>query len=458
MSDMLERFIGILPKTASINTAGHLEIGGVDMAEIVNKFGTPLFVYDEESIRTQCRRFTKSFSNHDDRSKIVYASKAFNSIAICQIIDEEGLHIDVSTYGELETALRAGIDGSRIYFHGNNKSNEELEKALDGKVGIIVIDSFDEVKLLSKIAKQKSIRQEVLIRLTPGIKANTHQYLITGDIDCKFGLGIENGAALEAIKEILNDDNLILSGVHIHIGSQIFALHSYAKAIEIAAKFLKYVKKETGWEANELNMGGGLGIKYSQADKPSTVEELAKVISKTIKDEFGKLSLKIPLIAVEPGRSIVANAGITLYRVGVVKDVVRNIKKEKSVIYTYISVDGGMSDNLRPILYGAEYEAIVANKANETPSGIVSIVGKHCEPGDVLIKEANIAECQRDDIIAVFATGAYGFAMASNYNRQTKPGVVLVKNGNISEIIKRETIDDLLKYDVKLFDNKDSKL
>jgi diaminopimelate decarboxylase len=440
---VLDRFSGILPITARINDSGRLEVGGVDLVDVAGQYGTPLFVYDEQTIRKQCKTFVGSLSKScSPGSKVIYASKAFNCTAICQLIDEEGLSIDVSTAGEFLTAKAAGIKGDKIYFHGNNKSKEELEMALQYGVGRIIVDSIDELEFLSAIARNLNKQPEILIRLTPGIKAHTHEFLETGDIDCKFGLGIENGKAFEAIQKAIADKNLELVGVHVHIGSQIFAVHSYGRAIEIVAEFLSHVKKEIGWQAGELNMGGGLGIKYSHADAPSSINELSQVIGKSLKDEFISRSLKIPSVSIEPGRSIVANAGLTLYSVGTIKEV--------PGVRTYVSIDGGMSDNMRPLLYGSKYEAIVANKADVEPTRTVTIAGKHCEPGDVIIKGALIAPVARGEIIATPATGAYGYAMSNNYNRQPRPGVVLLNNGKVKEIIRRETVDDLLEKDMPL--------
>lgn len=439
---MIDRFSGILPVTARINENGHLEVGGVDLVGVATKFGTPLFVYDEQMIRRQCKSYIDNLTKHVPNSTVIYASKAFNCVAMCQLIDEEGLSIDVSTMGEYLTAKRAGIDSEKIYYHGNNKSEDEIRTALEQGIGRIIVDSLDELDLLSKIAQDLDIKPKILTRITPGIKAHTHEFLETGDIDCKFGIGIENGIALEAIRKAISDDHLDLVGVHVHIGSQIFAVHSYERAIEIVADFLSFVKKEVNWEAREFNMGGGLGIKYSHTDAPSSIEELTMVIGDAVKKHFAAESLQIPHIAIEPGRSIVANAGMTLYTVGTVKEI--------PGVRTFVSVDGGMSDNLRPLLYGSRYEAIVVNKATVEPSKTVTLVGKHCETGDVIIKDALIAPVVRGDIIATPVTGAYGYAMANNYNRQTKPGVVLINNGYAKEIIKRETIEELLGRDLFL--------
>ncbi|HZD60393.1 MAG TPA: diaminopimelate decarboxylase [Anaerolineae bacterium] len=432
----------VLPITAKVNSQGHLEIGGCDAVELTKEYGTPLFLMDEDTIRTQCQTYMKAFGSKNKDFEVIYASKAFSSIAMCQIAYEEGLSLDVSSGGELYTANKAGFPMEKIYLHGNNKTSAELELALDQGVGRVVVDSFQELNLLNRVAARKGLRQSILLRVTPGIKPQTHSYIQTGQIDSKFGFGLQDGLALSAVRKSLELENIELKGIHAHIGSQIFALHSYAKAIEIIMEFIRSVKDRTGFIVDELNTGGGLGIKYKAVDEPSTIEEYADVIVDGVVREATRLDLPVPKVMIEPGRSIVANSGVTLYTVGTIKDIPK--------IRTYVSVDGGMSDNLRPMLYGAVYEALLANRAEEIPDTIVTIAGKHCESGDILIKDIMLPHPEVGDILCTPATGAYGYVMANNYNRQPRPAVVLVRDGRARVIIKRETLDDLIRLDVGL--------
>ncbi len=432
----------VLPQTARVNEKNHLEIGGCDTVELTKKFGTPLFVMDEETIRDNCKRYQAAFRENSQNVEVIYAGKAFISIAMCQLINEEGLSLDVSSGGELFIAKKAGFPPERIYLHGNNKTKDELELALDLGVGRIVADSFNELDLLKAIAKEKSERPKILLRITPGIEVHTHSYIQTGGADSKFGFGLNGGAAMDAVKQALSIREIELKGIHAHIGSQIFALHSYSKAIEIIMEFIRDVFEETNFEVLEFNTGGGLGIKYKTADEPSTIEEYAKVIIGGVEKEAKRLNIKVPKIMIEPGRSIVGNAGVTLYTIGTIKKI--------PGVRTYISVDGGMSDNIRPMLYNAVYEAIIANKARSKKTEKVTIAGKHCESGDILVKNTLIPTPEIGDILCTPATGAYGYVMASNYNKATKPAVVLVKDGKARVIIRRETYEDLLRLELLL--------
>ena len=427
----------VLPITAKINDANHLEIGGCDTVELTKEFGTPLFVYDEETVRTQCRRYLAAFSRGPVPVEVVYAAKAFLCLELAKLIAAEGLSIDVSSGGELFMAVKAGFPVERIYMHGNNKTPAELEFALEENIGVIVVDSFDELAVLNRLAAVMRKRPRIFLRLTPGIKPRTHHYIQTGQIDSKFGFGIEDGLAAKAIETALAADHLDLAGLHMHIGSQIFALDSYAKAIEILFDFVADVAGKTGFEPAKLNIGGGLGIKYLATDEPSSIEDYAEAVFKAAAAAASKTGLALPELAIEPGRSIVGNAAVTLYRVGTIKEV--------PGVRTYISVDGGMSDNIRPMLYGATYEALVANKAGDEPAETVTVAGKHCESGDVLIRDAELPKLEIGDILCTPATGAYGYAMANNFNLQPRPAVVMVKNGRGRTIIKRETYEDLVR-------------
>lgn len=429
----------VLPLTAKINKLNHLEIGGCDTVALAQEFGTPLFVFDEETVRQQCRNYLKWFSQSELEVEVIYASKAFVCLALCKVIKEEGLSLDVSSGGELFTAYKAGFPLEKVYLHGNNKTEEELNLALDLGVGCIVVDSFDEINLLERLALVKAKTPRILLRITPGVRSHTHEFLETGEVDSKFGFGLEDGSALAAVKRVLESKNLHLTGLHIHIGSQIYALHSYSRAIEVIMDFSHQIQEETGFSVKELNLGGGLGIKYEATDQPSTIEDYAKVVLGGVTAKARELNLPLPKVMIEPGRSIVGNAGITLYRIGTIKKI--------PGVRTYISVDGGMSDNLRPLLYGAVYEAILANKAGEPKSEKVTIAGKHCESGDILIKEALLPKASVGDLLCTPATGAYGYVLANNYNKQPKPAVVMVKKGKAKIIIRRETYEDLIRLE-----------
>lgn len=432
----------VLPVTARINSKGHLEIGGCDTVELAEKYGTPLFVVDEKTLRGQCRAYTEAFAAKGADFEVIYASKAFTCIAMCQIAKQQGLALDVMSAGELYTAIKAGFPMEKIFLHGNNKTPGELELALDNNVGRVVVDGFYEFELLNRIAGEKGKVQPILLRVTPGIKPQTHSYIQTGQVDSKFGFGLQDGLALSAVKQAIAMKNITIRGIHAHIGSQIFELGSYAKAIEIIMEFIKQVKDETGLVIDELNTGGGLGIKYKAIDEPSTIEEYANVIVDGVVKEAGRFGLPVPKVMVEPGRSIVANSGVTVYTVGAIKEI-PNIR-------TYVSVDGGMSDNMRPMLYGAAYEALLANRASEKPSTVVTVAGKHCESGDILIRDVELPQPQVGDLLCTPATGAYGYVMANNYNRQPRPAVILVGNGESREIIRRETLEDVIKLDVSI--------
>ncbi len=422
-----------------VNDHGHLEIGDCDTVELANQYGTPLFVYDETRIRQNARRFLLAFQQSGCSFQVAYASKAFSCIAMAELAEEENLSLDVVSGGELYTALKAGFPAERIHFHGNNKSEEELRMALEAKIGCFVADNFFELELLHDLAIEYQQKVNVLLRLTPGIEAHTHEYITTGQDDSKFGFNVNNGHALTAVKETLSKPFFHLLGVHVHIGSQIFDVHGFVQAIQMIRKHLDHVYKETGYEVEILNVGGGFGIQYTEEDKPVSIENYIQTITTEVKNEWEKRGLNTPEIWVEPGRSLVGNAAITLYRIGAMKDI-PGIRK-------YVSVDGGMADNIRPALYQAKYQAVLANRASEASEEKVAIAGKCCESGDVLIREIQLPKINRGDLLALFSTGAYGYSMASNYNRLPRPAVVFVKNGKSRVVIERETYEDLLQKD-----------
>jgi len=422
--------------TMEINDEGILEIGGCEVNKIAEEYGTPLYILDEKEIRDNCRAYRKAFEEWYPNSETIYASKAFMSLTMCRIVDEEGLGLDVVSGGELYTALEADFPVEKIYFHGNNKTPEELEMALEAGIGRIVVDNNYELELLNGIAAEKDKVVDILIRVTPGVEAHTHSYIQTGQTDSKFGVGIQNGLALETIKNAIKLDNISVKGIHCHIGSQIFNLESFGLAVDVMLDFVEDVKEETDLVMEELNLGGGIGIKYTEDDQTVDINEYAKIVSQAIQEKCDELEIPLPKVINEPGRSIIGTAGSTIYTVGSIKQI-PDIRK-------YVAVDGGMPDNIRPALYDAEYEAIVVNKADQETEEVVSITGKCCESGDMLIWDIELPELESGDILLVSCTGAYGYSMANNYNSLPKPGVVLVNDGQVEEIIRREQYQDLV--------------
>lgn len=435
----------VYPITSRHNAAGHLEIDGCDIVDLVEVFGTPLLVYEEKSIRDQCRRYMQAFAEHTPDYEIIYASKAFSAVAIAQLVLEEGLSIDVSSGGEYHVAKVAGYPPDKIFFHGNNKTRAELEYALSGGVGFVVIDSFQELALLDELVGARGERQGVLMRITPGIEAHTHSYIQTGQVDSKFGFGLDDGVAMEAIRRAMAAPHLDLIGLHAHIGSQIFELEGFRKAIDVLVGLIAQANAAFGFSCRYLNIGGGLGIRYTEEDTPSSIGEYAAVKVEGVREEMAARGLPMPRVLIEPGRSIVGKAGITAYTVGTIKEI--------PGVRTYVSVDGGMSDNIRPMLYDALYEGMLANKAGQPADTRVTVAGKHCESGDILIRDVVLARPEPGDILVMPATGAYCFAMSSNYNGSPRPAVVLVNNGKARVIIERESYDDLVAKHHQLHDN-----
>ena len=426
--------------TTKVNAAGHLEIGGCDAVDLAGDFGTPLYVMDEALIRKNCRDYVNSFRAAYPDSEVIYASKVFSTRAICRLVMEEGLGLDIVSAGELYTALSVNFPAQRMYFHGNNKSPEELEMALQKGVGRIIVDSFHELELLNEIAGKMGKKADILLRLSPGIDAHTHHYIKTGMIDSKFGFCIASGQAMQAVEKAVQCHSVELWGVHCHIGSQIFDLESYTEAAKTMMEFIRNMTEKTGKPVRELNMGGGLGIYYSDGDSPRAVKLYADCVAAAVKSCATDFGLKQPKIIVEPGRSLVGEAGTTLYTVGSIKDI-PDVRK-------YVAVDGGMSDNPRPALYQAKYEAALANRMNDAAAETVSIAGKCCESGDMLIWDIELPSAISGDILAVSSTGAYNYSMSSNYNRNLKPAVVFVADGKAKVVVKRETLEDLIRNDV----------
>lgn len=420
---------------------GSLHIGGVDTVELANQYGTPLYVFDEQVIRNACRDYKNSIDRYyDGNGMVLYASKAFSCKEMYRIANDEGIGVDTVSGGEIYTALSAGFPAENIFFHGNNKTNAELRFATEKNIGHIVIDDFEEINRLNSIAGEMGKTVKVMLRIKPGIDAHTHDFIKTGQNDCKFGFTLETGEALEAAKKAIAAENLNLTGFHCHIGSQIFSTEPFCLAANVMASFIARIANETGHTVSELNLGGGFGIRYTDKDTPLPYAEFMQKVSAQLKYSCKELSLPVPKVYIEPGRSIVGPAGITLYTVGSIKTI--------PDIRTYVSVDGGMSDNPRYALYGAEYDAVITNKADQPKTFNATIAGKCCESGDLIGENMMIQPPETGDILAVLATGAYNYSMASNYNRLPRPAAVMVKDGKSRVIIERETFEDIISKDV----------
>ena len=420
----------------------HLTIGGVDTVELVEQYGTPLFVYDTALIRKRARGFKETFEKLGVTAQVAYASKAFACVAAYQLAEQENLSLDVVSGGELYTAIKAGFPAERIHFHGNNKSVAELEMAFDTKIGCIVVDNFYEIALLKEISEAKQQKMNILLRVTPGVEAHTHDFITTGQADSKFGFDLNNGQADEAFAQVKGHPYLNLLGLHCHIGSQIFETDGFALAAGKVMNKMGAWKQTHGFECSVLNLGGGFGIRYTEEDKPLEPHVYVEEMIKSVQAEAEAVKLAMPEIWIEPGRSLVGDAGTSLYTVGSQKTV--------PGVRQYIAVDGGMSDNIRPALYDAKYEAIIANKANQAKDATYTVAGKLCESGDKLIIDAALQKAESGDILAMFCTGAYGYSMASNYNRVPRPAVVFVEAGEHQLAIRRESYDDIVVNDLPL--------
>ncbi|EHL98693.1 diaminopimelate decarboxylase [Lentilactobacillus parafarraginis F0439] len=422
-----------------INQAGHLAIGGADALDLVKKYQTPLVVYDVKAIRDQIHHFQKVFQDNGVDYAVSYASKAFACIAMFQLINQEDAHIDVVSGGELYTAIQAGFPMDHVSFHGNDKSVEELEMAVDHQIGVIILDNFHEIDLLKQILDEKDAHINVMLRVTPGISAHTHEYDQTGQVDSKFGFDLQSGQARKALNLVLADPRMTMLGIHAHIGSQIFEVKGFEMAATKLIDTLGDWHKDIGYTAKVVNVGGGFGIRYTEEDDPIAPEMFVDAIVKAIKKRVGELDMPMPAVWIEPGRSIAGPAGYNLYTVGSRKDV--------PGIRSYVTVDGGMGDNIRPALYQAKYDAVLANDPKAPVKETVRVAGKYCESGDILIQKQPLPATKPGDVLAMLATGAYGYAMASNYNRNPRPAVVFVENGKDQLAIKRESYEDLIHLD-----------
>ena len=426
--------------TQTINEKVHLTIGGADAVDMANEYGTPLYVYDIQLFRDRAKAFQQTFEHAGIGYQVAYASKAFSTIAIYQVAAEENLSLDVVSAGELYTAVKAGFPSERIHFHGNNKSEAELRMAFEEGIGCIVVDNFHEIQLLKSISEELGRTMNILLRVTPGIEAHTHDYITTGQEDSKFGFDLKNGQADLAFQETHQHEFLTLMGLHCHIGSQIFDTAAFRLAAEKLVGKMAEWKNDFQYICPVLNLGGGFGIRYTAEDEPLEPAVYVKEMIATVKETASAAEFPIPEIWIEPGRSLIGDAGTTLYTIGSTKEVpgIRN----------YAAVDGGMSDNIRPALYGAKYSSLLANKADSALTEQYTIAGKCCESGDKLIEQADLPAVEPGDILSVFCTGAYGYSMASNYNRIARPAVVFVEDGESELVVKRETNDDLIKQDL----------
>lgn len=434
-----------LPGTMKINQEHQLEIGGVSTIELAKKYGTPLYVYDIALIKQRIREYKEAFSTYEKSTQVAYASKAFSSLALYQLLAKEDISLDVVSGGELHLAIQAGFPSERIHFHGNNKSHQELVEAIQHNIGCIVVDNFTELEMVNQVTSLYQKKVNVLLRVTPGIEAHTHEYIMTGQTDSKFGFDLVSGQAKQAAQMLKNFPFVNLIGLHAHIGSQIFETAGYSAVIERLLDYAKKWKEEFGFQLKVLNVGGGFGIRYTDQDQPKPLSEYVDTIMDVVRQETAKHELDQPEIWIEPGRSIVGEAGITLYTVGT--------EKKLPDIRHYAAVDGGMADNIRPALYQAEYTAVLANRADEKPVEEISIAGKICESGDMLIWDLPLPKVEQGDLLAVFSTGAYGYAMASNYNRLPRPAVAFVENGKDFLAIRRETYADFMRLERSLPDS-----
>ena len=426
------------PLTTQTNEKGNLEIGGCDVVELAEKYSTPLYVVDEKTLRSICQDYKKAFAKYP-KTNMMYASKALCTSAIATILTDEGFGFDTVSGGEIYTVYKAGADMSKVLFNGNNKSYDELTLALEVGVGRISVDNFFELALLNEIAQSKGIVADALLRITPGIECHTHEYIQTGHLDSKFGFDLTQ--IDEAIELIQNEyKNIKIHGLHAHIGSQIFETSIFPDEIEIMAREISRINEKFNLELHEINIGGGLGVKYTEADVPPSTYEIAELIINKLHEVSEKYNIEPPTLFIEPGRSIISTSGVTLYTVGSSKQVPHGTK--------YVAIDGGMADNPRPSMYQAEYSAEVANKKETTDTELVTIAGRFCESGDILIKNIELPKLEEGDILCVYNTGAYNYSMASNYNRVQRPAMVLVNNSQSDIIINRETLDDLVSHDL----------
>jgi diaminopimelate decarboxylase len=437
---VVEEMSMLLPDTAAANDQGHLVVGGCDVAALADEFGTPLYIFDEATLRRTCTDYRNEFSRCCGDTLVIYAAKVFLCRALAIVIKEEGLGIDVVSGGELAIARSVDFPAEKVYFHGNNKLREEIELAISWGVGRIVVDNIDELSQVNEVAREAGITQRIMLRLTPGIDAHTHQHITTGVIDSKFGLSITSGHAEEAAAKSLSASNLDLIGLHVHLGSLIFSVEPYQQAVKIIFEFAAQIGDRYGFDFREFSPGGGFAVTYTRDTPAPDVTYYASAIADSMQSSCRQLGIQQPRLVIEPGRAIVGRSAMAVYRAGAIKDI-PGVRK-------YVAVDGGMADNIRPALYGSRYEALVANKVREAVAGQVTIAGKFCESGDILVKDVQLPNIAAGDLIALPVCGAYCLPLASNYNASLRPAVVLVNDGKARVIRRRETYDDLMNCDL----------
>ncbi len=432
----------VLPPSADVTSAGHLTVAGCDLVELAETYGTPLYVYDEATIRRRALAYRDALAAlYPGSSLVAYAAKALCAPWLLRLLAPLGLGLDVASGGELFVARHSGFPLDRVYVHGNNKSERELRQAVEAGVGRIVVDNLDEIERLARLTEGRPSRQPVLLRVTPGVEAHTHEYIKTGIVDSKFGLSIETGAAEAGVRALAQASGLRLMGLHAHIGSQIFELEPYAETVRRVLAFGAPLFASLGLELRELSPGGGYGVSYTPEDDPPSPDQAVRVVAAAVTRAAAEVGLALPRLTIEPGRSIVGPAGVALYRVGSIKTI--------PGVRTYVAVDGGMADNIRPTTYGAVYSALLANRADAAPTTTVAVAGAYCESGDILVREAHLPEVAIDDLVALPTSGAYNLAMASNYNLALRPPVVVVSGGRARLVRRRETYEDLVRSEVE---------
>jgi diaminopimelate decarboxylase len=429
----------LFPQTAGVNEHGHLTIGGCDTIQLAVIYGTPLYIFDEATVRAKCSEYRLEFGQRYSDTMAIYACKAFTSQALIRLLHEEGFGLDVVSGGEMHVAKSAGFPLDRVYFHGNNKGEYELKRALEWGVGHIVVDNFHELALLGRLASELGRNQDVLLRLSPGVDPHTHSHVATGILDSKFGFPLTTGQAEEALTKAMSTPGLHLIGLHFHLGSSLFEVEPYVQAIDLVLQFAAQMKQRHRFELREMNVGGGFAAQYLLDSPAPPVSRYADAIASALIEQTRKLKLEQPRLVIEPGRSIVAKAGTALYRIGGSKDI--------PGVRRYVFVDGGMGDNIRPALYDSKYEAVVANKMGKPETEVVTIAGKFCESGDVLVKDVRLPKPEAGDVLAMPTAGAYSIPMSSNYNASLRPAIVMVKEGKARLIRRRETYDDLTAHD-----------
>jgi len=433
--------LSLFPLTADVNNRGHLCIGGCDVVDLAKEFGTPLYLFDELTLRHKCREFRSEFSKCYPDTLVIYASKAFLNKALAVIFKQEGLGLDVVSGGEISIAHSVGFPFEKMYFHGNNKTLDELRLALDWGIGRVVVDNSYELELLNELVKEKGTSQSILLRITPGVDPHTHQHTTTGVLDSKFGFPLATGQAEEGVRQAMLSSNLKLLGLHFHLGSPVPEVAPYELAMELVLHFAKEAERKSGFELSEFSIGGGFAAQYTVGSPVPSIADYATAITNKLDNLATALELGNPRLVIEPGRGVVGQAGVALYRVGAIKEI-PGIRK-------WVCIDGGISDNIRPALYGAKQEALVANKASDAEEEIVTIAGKLCQSGDVLVRDTSLASVYSGDIIAVAVCGAYSIPMSSNYNAMPKPAIIMVQNGEARLVRRRESYEDLTRLDVE---------